>query len=213
MKLNDSAPMPLVAARWIVSRRLHATHSGGMRLLERLGHDVARRHLQPATVVAGEGRLDHHAGDGVECLVPLLALLLPHDVESAQLLLRRGLTRAEVDATVADQVERGNALSDSRGRVVAEGHGDDAVAQPDARCALAGGGEEHLRCGGVAVLLEEVVLDLPHVVDAQLVGELDLVERVLEQLVLGAVLPWARELVLVEDAELHAGPPLGQRFE
>jgi hypothetical protein len=29
MKLKLSAPMPLVAARWIVGRRLHATHSGG----------------------------------------------------------------------------------------------------------------------------------------------------------------------------------------
>ena len=29
MNENDSAPMPLRAARWIVSRRLHATHSGG----------------------------------------------------------------------------------------------------------------------------------------------------------------------------------------
>jgi hypothetical protein len=29
MNENDSAPMPLVAARWMVSRREHATHSGG----------------------------------------------------------------------------------------------------------------------------------------------------------------------------------------
>jgi hypothetical protein len=34
----------------------------------------------------------------------------------------------------------------------------------------------------VRVLLEEVVLDLPHVVEAELVGQLDLVERVLDQL-------------------------------
>ena len=47
--------------------------------------------------------------------------------------------------------------------------------------ALAARGEEHLGRGGVRVLLEEVVLDLPRVVDAELVGELDLVERVLEE--------------------------------
>ncbi len=34
---------------------------------------------------------------------------------------------------------------------------------------------------GVGVLLEEVVLDLPHVLDAELVGELDLIERVLDE--------------------------------
>ena len=47
------------------------------------------------------------------------------------------------------------------------------------------------------------MLDLPHVVDAERVGELDLVERVLDQLVLGVVAPRPRQLVLVEDAELH----------
>ena len=53
------------------------------------------------------------------------------------------------------------------------------------------------------VLLEEVVLDLPRVVVAEPVGELDLVEAVLEQLVLAVVGPRARELVLVEDPEPH----------
>src|SRR6478672_9259319 len=46
-------------------------------------------------------------------------------------------------------------------------------------------GAEDLRRRGVAVLLEEVVLDLPDAVHASLVGELDLLEGVLEQLVLG----------------------------
>ena len=41
------------------------------------------------------------------------------------------------------------------------------------------GGEEHLGRARVRVLLEEVVLDLPDVVDAEPVGELDLLERVL----------------------------------
>ena len=36
--------MPCCAARWIVSRRLHATHTGGCGFCTRLGHDVARRH-------------------------------------------------------------------------------------------------------------------------------------------------------------------------
>ena len=69
--------------------------------------------------------------------------------------------------------------------------------------ALRGGGEEDLGRGGVRVLLEEVVLDLPGVVDAEPVGQLDLVERVLEELLLAALDPRARELMLVEDAELH----------
>ena len=44
------------------------------------------------------------------------------------------------------------------------------------------GGEEHLGRGRVGVLLEEVVLDLPDVLDAELVGELHLVEGVLDEL-------------------------------
>jgi len=49
----------------------------------------------------------------------------------------------------------------------------------------------------VGVLLEEVVLDLPRVVDAEPVGQLDLAEGVLEELELAAFRPRARELVLV----------------
>ena len=53
--------------------------------------------------------------------------------------------------------------------------------EADALGARRGGREEHLGGGGVAVLLEEVVLDLPDVVEADAVGELDLLEGVLEQ--------------------------------
>ena len=61
----------------------------------------------------------------------------------------------------------------------------------------------------MAVLLEEVVLDLPDVLDAELVGELDLFERVLQRLVLRVLGPRTRQLVLVEDAEFHAAATSG----
>ena len=58
------------------------------------------------------------------------------------------------------------------------------------------------------VFLEEMVLDLPDVVDADPVGELDLVERLLIEPPLGIVVPGAarrlRQLMLVEQAEFHA---------
>src|SRR3954463_6294779 len=53
------------------------------------------------------------------------------------------------------------------------------------------------------VLLEEVVLDLPDVVVPERVHELDLIEGVLQQLVLAVRTPRPRELVLVEEPELH----------
>ena len=53
------------------------------------------------------------------------------------------------------------------------------------------------------IFLEEVVLDLPDVVDAEPVGEFDLVERVLVEAALGVLVPGLRQLVLVEQAEFH----------
>jgi hypothetical protein len=87
--------------------------------------------------------------------------------------------------------------------VVAGRHEDDPVPEPDALGALARGGEEDLGRRGVRVLLEEVVLHLPRVLDPEAVGQLDLLERVLDEAELAVGSPGARQLVLVEDAELH----------
>ncbi len=57
------------------------------------------------------------------------------------------------------------------------------------------------------ILLEGVVLDLPGVVVAEPVAELDLVERLLKKALLALLVPGAWELVLVEDPELHAHSP------
>src|SRR4029453_3032309 len=111
--------------------------------------------------------------------------------------------RPELDPAARHQVEHGHPLGRA-GRVVVAGGGlDDAVAEPDVLRALRAGGQEHLGGAGVRVLLEEVVLDLPHDVEAQAVGQLDLLEGVLDERQLAAVVPGAGELVLVEDAELH----------
>jgi hypothetical protein len=56
-----------------------------------------------------------------------------------------------------------------------------------------------------------MVLNLPSVVDAELVGELDLVERFLEQPEFVAVIPRPRQLMFVENAEFH-GRILGYSF-
>ncbi len=60
-------------------------------------------------------------------------------------------------------------------------------------------------CSGRELALLQMVLDLPEVVDAETVGQLDLLQGVLQQavLVIGPPRPW--ELVLVEDAESHGG--------
>src|SRR5258708_8216348 len=57
------------------------------------------------------------------------------------------------------------------------------------------------------VFLEEMVLDLPDVIEAEPVGELDLIERVLIKPALGIVIPRTagelRQLVFVEQTEFH----------
>src|SRR5439155_2673540 len=84
------------------------------------------------------------------------------------------------------------------------------MAQPDATRALARRGQEHLGRAGVRVLLEEVMLHLPHAVEPHPVGQLHLLERVGQQPLLRPFFPWARELVLVEQTEPHAAM-LGHR--
>ena len=77
------------------------------------------------------------------------------------------------------------------------------MAETDALAALGAGGQEDLGRRAVRVLLEKVVLHRPHAVEAETVGELDLVERLAEQPLLGAGIPGARQLKLVEEAEFH----------
>jgi hypothetical protein len=51
-----------------------------------------------------------------------------------------------------------------------------------------------------------MVFDLPDIVEAQGIGQLDLVERVLEQLQLQAFGPRPGKLVFIEDAKSHRRP-------
>jgi hypothetical protein len=57
---------------------------------------------------------------------------------------------------------------------------DNAVSKADLSRPLAGGAEEDLWGRRMRVLLQEMMLDLPGVVVAQLVGQLDLIERLLQ---------------------------------
>ena len=72
--------------------------------------------------------------------------------------------------------------------------------------ALRSGGKEQLGRARVRVLLEKVVLHQPRVVEAEAVGQLDLLERLAEHSLLVIVGPRARHLVLEEQAELHREP-------
>ena len=171
-----------------------------MRLLERLGQNVAQRELEVLAVVLDGCVAEHrdHRSDGV---LPHGALVTEAASERVQLGRRCALADAELDASVAEEVERRHTLGHASRMVGREL--DDTVAEPDVLRALARCSQEHLGGRGVRVLLEEVVLDLPGVIEAETVCELDLLERLVKELVLAILVPRPRELVLVEDAELH----------
>ncbi len=175
-----------------------------MRLLQRLGHDIAEGEVEPLAVVL-PSLLGEHRQHALDRVLPDGALVAEAAVERVQFGDRAGLADPHLDATSADEVERGDALGDTRRMVRREL--DDPVSETDVLRPLACRGEEDLGGRGVRVLLEEVVLDLPGVVEPQPVGELDLVERVLHELVLGVCLPRSRQLQLVEDAELQQDLP------
>jgi len=99
------------------------------------------------------------------------------------------LAEPQLDAAAREQIQRGHALGDADRMVGREL--DDAVAEADALRALGRRAQEHLGRRAVRVLLEEVVLDAPGVVEAEPVGQLDLAERVLQELVLASLTPWA----------------------
>ncbi len=80
---------------------------------------------------------------------------------------------------------------------------DHPVAQANPRGALARGGKKDFGRGGMRILLEEVMLDFPHVIDADFVGEFDLVERVLDQFQFRAGTPRTGQLMFVERPKFH----------
>jgi hypothetical protein len=83
-------------------------------------------------------------------------------------------------------------------------HADhDAVAHADVLRDHGAGGEEQLRRRAVRVLLEEMVLDRPDMLEAKLVGQPHLLEAVVVNLPLAFARPWPRHGDFVEDPELH----------
>ncbi len=66
-----------------------------------------------------------------------------------------------------------------------------------------GGGEKHLGGRIVRILLQEMVFIGPDVVEAEMVGDLHLGQRLLNQTVLGIRIPRAWQLQLVDQAEPH----------
>ena len=132
-----------------------------------------------------------------------------------RLLHRRGPARAPLDAALGEHVDRRNLLGHAHRRCEPVRHQADAEAQADVLGDLAQGAEHDVGCRAVGAALTEVVLDQPDRVEAELVGQLDLLEGLVVGLLLGLALvlrelagPGAGNVDLVEQVQLQGvGPP------
>src|SRR5260370_19507930 len=139
--------------------------------------------------------------------MPPLLERIEAEIEAAEFHQRGALAGAEFDAPVGDEIEGGDALGDPRRMVVFRRHQADAMTEANVFGALRARREEYLRRRGVRIFLEKMVLDFPSVIDAEFVGEFDLIERLLEQPALLALVPRPRQLMLVEKPEFHGRSP------
>jgi hypothetical protein len=174
-----------------------------MRLLDGLRHELPLRDLVVPPLVPREGVIDEETADHPERLVPHIAGLVDRNPERLGVIPGRAAARAEVDATVRQDVQGGRPLGDPD-RVVA-GEDDHAVAQPDARRPRREGRQEDLGGGAVGDLLVEVMFGRPVVVEADLLGEEGLGERVPVDAMIDVLAgrPRLRRLHLRDQSELH----------
>src|SRR5205807_297213 len=174
-------------------------------LLHGLGHDDPGRHLHEAAVEAGELVLGPHAGDHPNRLLPHGPGVVRVDAEPTQLGHGDGAARPHVQAALAEDVEGGRALRHPGRMVEGDGEEHDAVADADAAGVLGHGREEDLRGRAVGEALQEVVLDAPHVVEADLLGQLHLLDGLPVDVGLGGP-ELGVHLHLVQQPELHRRP-------
>ena len=149
-------------------------------------------------------RLLHpHLGQAAHELVPALLGRVGVGAETAELRPGGGTAGADMQAPARQDVEGRRPLGDLD-RVIELGNADhDAVADLDVLGQHGAGGEEQLRRRAVRIFLEEMVLDGPHMLEAQLVGQLHLLEAVVVDGPLFFRCPRTRNGNLVEQAELH----------
>ena len=175
-------------------------------LLDRLGRDGDVFDLVVAAVEA-DGFAVECAGDDFERLIHQARAMAAVDAEALELLDAVAEADAEVEASIAEDIDGGGVLGDAD-RVV-QGQQQDPGADPDARGEARDRGGDGQHGGGVAVV-DEVVLGDPDVVVAKRFGELDLVEQFVVELGPGlAPLGWVAEVV--DQSELGHGWLLSAR--
>src|SRR3954452_2941878 len=180
-----------------------------MRLLHWFRHHIPTWHLEELALKAWIRVHHHHIGALFDPLFPHPPFLdrIEAYIESAKLHQRGALASAKFDTAIGDEIEGSDPLRDPRRVVILRRHQADAVAEADFLGALRTCRKEYFRCRGVRIFFERVMFDFPCVIDAELVGELDLIERFLKKPELVALVPRPRKLMFVENPEFHWASP------
>ena len=145
----------------------------------------------------------HSRRQEVHVLVPRDLRRVRIDTEAAQLRPGRRARGAELEPSAGEDVEDRRALRHPDRMVHLRNAHDCAVADADPGGLHRHGGEEQLRRRAVRVLLEKVVFDGPHRVEAELVRQPRLLEGVRVHRPLRRPSRRPRDRELEEDPELH----------
>src|SRR5207302_1952299 len=174
-------------------------------------HERATRHRPELALELALLRRPHPRQAPHE-LVPALLGDVRARVEPGQLRPRRRPAGADLDAAAREDVEHRRPLRDFDRMVELRHAHDDAEPDPDPLRHHRARRQEQLRRGTVGVFLQEVVLDRPHLIESELVGELHLLERVVVDGPLRLTGPRTRHGELVEESEFHERAFLGRAW-
>ena len=174
-----------------------------VRRLERLGHDVALGDLEQVALPR-KGVLRPHLRDHQQRLAQLIARGVGVDSKGVPLVAARS-REPQLEPSTRQAVHHRGPLRDSQRVIDGEGRQDPRVTEADALGVLGHGRHDQLRRARVAELGRAVVLHGPPTPETGLVGQANLLERLVEDRLLVVSAPVRpRLLQLREQIENHA---------